>query len=77
MMLYKTDLEEPGCAGCGCLIFLFIFNFLIGGWSVHTILSWFGHNIPFIFDTIIGLFVAELAFPIAVIGYILKLFGIF
>jgi hypothetical protein len=52
-------------------------NIFLGGWSVDTILSWFGKDIPFYADAIIGLFIAELSFPIAIIGTILKAFGIF
>lgn len=63
----------------GCLIILLaiIINMTIGAWSVSQILSWFGKSIPMIGNALIGLFVGEISIPIAIIGCILKLFGIF
>ena len=66
--------------GCGigmisCVI-LGIFNFIVGSLSVLEILSWFGKSIPFIYSGIIGLFVAEISIPIAIIGHILRMFNI-
>jgi hypothetical protein len=54
-----------------------ILNLTVGGWSVDAILSWFGKDIPFLADTVIGLFVAELSIPVAIVGSILKAFGVF
>lgn len=64
----------------GCLstpLIVIIFNLAIGGWSINEILSWFGKNIPWLADIIIGLFLAEVSVPIAIIGEILKIFGVF
>lgn len=64
----------------GCFKFvicIILFNIFLGGWSVNLILSWFGKDIPFFFDSIIGLFVAALSFPVAIVGSILQAFGIF
>lgn len=68
---------NPATTGCGGVVTLLLLNLLVGGWSVHTILGWFGKNIPFMADTLIGFFVAELSFPIAIVGSILKVFGVF
>ena len=63
--------------GCLIPIILVITNLTLGGWSVNMILSWFGKDIPFIADSVIGLFVGEFSFPIAIVGSILKAFGVF
>lgn len=63
--------------GCSFPIIVLIINLLIGGWSVNTILLWFGKDIPFLADTIIGLFAGEITIPVAIIGKILKVFGVF
>ena len=64
-------------AGCLFPIILVIMNLIFGGWSVNVILSWFGKDIPFIADGVIGLFVGEFSIPVAIIGSILKAFGVF
>lgn len=61
----------------GCFIFVLIFNFTIGAWSVIEILSWFDKKIPLIASATIGLFVGEISIPIAIVGKILKAFGVF
>jgi len=69
--------EATSLGGCGCWIVLLVFNLALGGWSVNYLLQWwFEKNIPFIFDTIIGLFIAEVSVPVAVIGAILRHFGV-
>jgi len=47
------------------------------GWSVDYILSWLSKDIPFIGDMVIGLFAGTVSIPVAIVGYILKLFGVF
>lgn len=54
-----------------------LINVSIGAWSVSEILSWFGKSIPLIVSAIIGLFVGEISIPIAIIGWILKICGVF
>ena len=63
----------------GCLFALVILtiNATIGAWSIIQILSWFGKSIPMIANIILGLFVGEISIPIAIVGYILKICGIF
>lgn len=58
-------------------IFILLLNLAVGGWSVNEILSWFGKDIPFIADSVIGLFAGEFSIPIAIIGKILMVFGVF
>ncbi len=62
---------------CSCLALVVAFNALLGGWSVETILAWFGKSIPFGWDMVIGFFTAEISVPVAVVGAILKHFGVF
>lgn len=63
--------------GVVALIAIIILNLAVGGWSVDVILSWFGKDIPFLADSLIGLFTAEFSVPIAIVGKILLMFGIF
>jgi hypothetical protein len=63
--------------GCFVLIIVVAINLTIGAWSVNQILSWFGKDIPIIADIIIGLFVGEVSIPVAIIGWILKICGVF
>lgn len=66
-------------SGIGCLpiILIVLFNVLVGAWSVGEILSWFGRSVPFIADMFIGPFVAEFSVPVAIVGHILRAFGVF
>lgn len=63
--------------GCLTSIVVIIINLFVGGWSVIEILSWFGKTIPFWYNVLIGLFVAEFSIPIAIIGWILRICGVF
>lgn len=63
--------------GCGIYLFILALNLTVGAWSVIEILSWFGKSIPLIANVIIGLFVGEFSIPVAIIGYILKVCGVF
>jgi hypothetical protein len=65
---------EWGCVGITAIM---IINAMIGGWAVDMILSWFGKSLPFCADMVIGLFTGELAIPIAIVGNILRFFGVF
>lgn len=58
-------------------ISVLLINITLGAWSVYEILSWFGKSVPLLANIIIGLFTGEFSIPIAIIGYILKCFGIF
>ena len=63
----------------GCLFALVILaiNATIGAWSIIQILSWFGKSIPMIANIILGILVGEVSIPIAIVGHILKICGIF
>lgn len=63
--------------GCGLVSSIVLLNLIAGGMSVAYILAWFGKDIPMIMDVIIGLIFGEISIPIALVGYILKLFGVF
>ena len=64
-------------SGCVTVIIISLINISIGAWSVGEILSWFGKAIPLIASVIIGLFAGEISIPVAIIGWILKICGIF
>ena len=64
----------------GCFAWVFIcaiINLTFGAWSVMEILSWFGKSIPMIWNVVIGFFVGEVSIPVAIIGWILKICGMF
>lgn len=66
-----------GLTVCAQIVLIMLFNLICGMMSVNYILGWFGKNIPWVGDMVIGLFVAEISVPVAVIGWVLKLFGVF
>jgi len=59
----------------GCLIP--VIYLVLAGWSSDYILGWLGKDIPTFCDVFIGIFAGSVTIPIAVIGWILKLFGVF
>lgn len=63
--------------GCFLLTIVPIINLIIGGWSIDEILSWFNKDIPWLADAIIGLFAGEISIPVAIVGKILRIFGVF
>ena len=71
------DMEEKSGCGCTSMLVIFIFNIIVGGMSVDYILSWFSKDVPTIADMVIGLFVAEFSVPVAIVGWILKVCGVF
>lgn len=60
----------------GFILFILALNASIGGFAVNYLLSLFGKNIPFLLDMVIGFFAGQFAIPLAIIGYLLRLFGI-
>lgn len=64
-------------AGCFTVIVILLINLSIGAWSISEILSWFGKWIPLIASVIIGLFAGEISIPIAIIGWVLRICGVF
>lgn len=63
--------------GCGCVIFVLLLNLIVGTWSSIEILSWFHKSIPLIGNIVIGIFAGEVTIPVAIVGWVLRLFGIF
>ena len=63
--------------GCFTLIAILLINLIAGAWSVIEILSWFGKSIPLWGSAVIGLFAGEVSIPVAIVGWILRLCGIF
>ncbi|WP_297995472.1 hypothetical protein [uncultured Clostridium sp.] len=59
------------------IIVVLLINVSIGAWSISEILSWFGKSIPIMASIIIGLFAGEISIPIAIVGWVLKICGIF
>ena len=63
---------------CITLFLVLILNLVIGAWSVnYLLLTFLGKVIPVWGAALIGLFVAEVSFPVAAVVWLLKLFGVF
>lgn len=73
----KMNDTEGNVLGCGCYVLILAFNLVTGGWGVAQILTWRGKDIPFFWDMVIGFFTAEITTPIAVVGWILRMCGVF
>ena len=71
------NVAGQGNVSCGCMTMVLLFNALIGMWSVNEILFWFGKNIHWFWDLLIGLITAEISVPVAVVGWILRSLGVF
>ena len=66
-----------GKIGCFLIGLVLAINITVGAWSIIEILSWFGKEIPLIANAAIGLFVGEVSIPVAIVGWILKICGVF
>lgn len=73
---YDNDYDD-GLGGCLTIIIILIINAILGAWAVAEILSWFGKDIPLIGDILLGMVAGEIAFPIAIVGWLLRIFGVF
>jgi hypothetical protein len=69
--------KSTGLLGCLPILIILVINLTIGAWSVIEILSWFGKSIPLMGNVVIGLFVGEISIPVALVGWILKISGVF
>jgi hypothetical protein len=62
---------------CGCMILVILVNFIIGTWSVnYLLLEFLGKTIPAIGALLIGLVAGEVTIPVAIVIWLLKLFGV-
>lgn len=74
---FKTSNVSVFKAMIGLQLVFFAGYAAIGAWSVDCILSWFNKDIPLIGDLVIGVIAGAITIPVSIIGFILKLFGIF
>jgi len=76
MTKYSISSESsPGV--CGCYLALFLFNVIVGGWSVNYLMVFFlDKTLPFLGVVLIGMFAAEVSVPVAIVIVILKFFGV-
>jgi hypothetical protein len=66
-----------GCGGCLFYLSVFLFNVFVGAWSVNYLLAvFFTKTIPFWGAALIGLFVAELSVPVAIVVWLLQASGV-
>lgn len=71
----KNQTANGGCGGCVLVVLLF--NLLLGGFLCdYCLYSILGKNIHWFGDILIGLFAGEVLFPIAIICFLLRLFGL-
>lgn len=68
-------MKQESSVACGCWLLILLFNLALGGWSVDVILGLFEKDIPWYGDLLIGLIVAELSVPVALVIVILQFFG--
>ena len=77
MNSYRKRTSNNWNIQCGCVFLLFVFNIFVGGWSVNWLLDFFyNKTIPFVYASLIGLFVGEFSVPIAIVMSILEKFGV-
>jgi hypothetical protein len=70
----ENTARSSGCGGCLVVI---LFNFLFGGFlSDYCLWSIIGVNIHWFGDILIGLVAGEVLLPIAIVCFILRLFGV-
>ena len=74
---YAVSGSGVGGVGCIVMIIVLIINLTVGAWSVGEILSWVGKDIPTVFDVLIGGVAGEITIPVAIVGYVLKVCGVF
>ncbi len=61
----------------GCVVIIFLFNLLLGGWSFdYCLWSIFGKDVPFYMDMLCGLFVGQFTIPLAVVCLLLRCCGV-
>lgn len=73
----RSSVETVAASGGGCGCAIILFNLLVGGWSVNYCLyAFLGKDVPWYIDVLIGLFVAEISVPTAIVLWILSHFGI-
>jgi hypothetical protein len=69
--------NESGLAQLGCCLGIVIINLTIGSWSVNYLLNFFlEKTIPWIGAALIGLVAGEITVPVALVVWILNIFGI-
>lgn len=66
-----------GKVGCFLIGLVLAINVTVGAWSVIQILSWFGKSIPIWGAVLSGLFIGEFSIPVAVVGWVLRVCGVF
>lgn len=66
-------MDSEDWAKCGCWLGIFIFNLIVGGiCASYLIWVFFGKDIFFVWDILIGLVGAEFIVPVAIVVWILK-----
>ena len=78
MSYYRRERNTNTWITCILYLLIFVFNVLVGGWSVvYLIETFLAKTIPFWGAMLIGLFTAEFTVPVAVVVWLLKLFHVF
>jgi len=73
-MLNKQQKVSIG-VGCTVITIILLINALIGGFCFdYGLFVFFGKNLPFWADMLVGLFLGEIAIPAAILAFILQFF---
>lgn len=76
-MYSRKSNTDTSLATCGCYVLFIVLNLALGGWSVNYLLDFFvSKTIPFLWATVVGLFIGEFSIPAAIVVKILAFFGI-
>jgi hypothetical protein len=76
-MRYRSTYEEDPVISCGYALLILAFNLWIGGWSVNYLPAFFlDKTIPALGAALIGLIVAQISVPVAIVVALLRAFGV-
>ena len=69
--------QPPSSCACGCVIFVLLFNTILGGFCFDYLLNYlFMKNIPLYLDCLCGLIGGEVIVVLAIICFILSIGGV-
>lgn len=69
--------KSSGCGGCFTYIVLLVVSFFFGGFCFdYSLYSYFGKDIPWYVDCLVGWFTSPINVPLAVIALVLRSCGV-
>ena len=74
---FKKGLALEYTSGCGCMVAVLALNLIFGAMSVNYCLeSFMNKHLGFWVAGLLGFFFAEITIPLAIICWVLRLFGV-